>query len=614
MKHFNLFTHSIMAMCITMKRYVTDSILALCVMFGLYACGDTDLVDCSSSISAVENQLMEHVLLEKVYQQGDEWIFCFENSQLNIPAESVEHVQVDTERWTTSVVFVNGTSLVIPTLGDDLSALVTSVTVNPSTYNPLAAEVVINLPEQGKMSLTVHSKEGKLCPDVSYNFKSVESSQVLPVLGLYPDYKNRVTLVYSDKKGKERARTDLEIQTGPLQGFYMPKTIRVTKLKADKMEPGMTLVNSQGASMTDTSVPYMLDCDGEVRWVLNWNKHKQLKNIRIDCGLNRMPNGHYVTGDGNNHQMAEVDILGNLIHSWNLKDYGYTFHHAAQATAEGNVVLNVSKMNARIASGADVRFHDVIIEFNPNKSEVIKEWDLVHMLDSSRYNLLGDADPSFIFSHTASNWIHNNGVEKVGNEYLATGRYQGIFKYKANGSVKWIISPHKAWKPEFKSILLQPLHADGTPITDPEIINGTKMCDDFDWPWGPHCAVMMPNGHYMVFDNGYGRHFQLHPTEEFTRAVEYEVDEKQHTVRQVWQYGRERGREFYTLALSSVGYMPTTGNRLIGAGVMNIFSDGKGGARIVEVDPRTQEVVYEVELEDGTFHRVYRMSLYPEGL
>lgn len=29
-------------------------------------------------------------------------------------------------------------------------------------------------------------------------------------------------------------------------------------------------------------------------------------------------------------------------------------------------------------------------------------------------------------------------------------------------------------------LLLNPLHADGTPITDPEVIAGTKNCDDLN--------------------------------------------------------------------------------------------------------------------------------------
>ena len=165
--------------------------------------------------------------------------------------------------------------------------------------------------------------------------------------------------------------------------------------------------------------------------------------------------------------------------------------------------------------------------------------------------------------------------------------------------------------------MLKPLHKDGTPITDQDVIDGIKGCDDFDWPWGVHCAVMLPNGHYLAFDNGYGRYYSILPPageQLFSRAVEYEVDEENHTVRQVWQYGKELGKSFYAAARSSTQYLPKTGNYLIGSAMNNLFVNGKYGAHIVEVNPVTQEVVYDVGLESAIFQRVIRMPLYPEGL
>jgi arylsulfate sulfotransferase len=41
--------------------------------------------------------------------------------------------------------------------------------------------------------------------------------------------------------------------------------------------------------------------------------------------------------------------------------------------------------------------------------------------------------------------------------------------------------------------------------------------------------------------------------------------------------------------------------------------NGNRGARVTEVDPETQDVVFELELEDAIYQRVYRMSLYPEN-
>lgn len=91
------------------------------------------------------------------------------------------------------------------------------------------------------------------------------------------------------------------------------------------------------------------------------------------------------------------------------------------------------------------------------------------------------------------------------------------------------------------------------------------------------------------------------------------MDEVNRTVRQVWQYGKERGAAYFTPARSGVQYLEQTGNRLICPGMSNVLSNGNRGARVTEVDPETQEVVFELELEDAIYQRVYRMSLYPEN-
>lgn len=59
----------------------------------------------------------------------------------------------------------------------------------------------------------------------------------------------------------------------------------------------------------------------------------------------------------------------------------------------------------------------------------MQEWDLVHMLDSARYGMTDYDLTSDPFAQSASNWAHNNGIVEWGDDYLATARYQGIFKF-----------------------------------------------------------------------------------------------------------------------------------------------------------------------------------------
>lgn len=582
----------------------------------LSSCSDKSSIDCSASIVVIQNQLKEHALLKAAVLKGDKWILSFENGDVAIDANTVQSLDFDTDdSWTSYMTFIDGSTYKIPTIGTSIDRFITEVKANPSTYNPNAARVVVDLPALGYMKIIVHSKPGSVTPDITYSFKSVDKAQILPIFGLYLNYNNDVTLIYTDQEGNERARSEIKIQTMDLKHPYKPSSITVFKQNIEEMEPGMTLVNSPGQDETDTSLPYMIDADGEIRWSCDWQKHPDLQWIGFNCGLIRLKNGNFLTGDATHNTLVELDMFGEIVKKWDLMAMGYNFHHAVSETDEGNVMICVTKISAKLKNG-NPRINDFILEFNPQKSEILKEWDLTAVLDSTRYGMTTGFEGSK-FEHTATNWCHNNGVLKLKeNDYLATARYQGIFKY-TSGGLKWIISPHKYWQGKFRNALLKPLHKDGTPITDQDVIDGIKGCDDFDWPWGVHCAVMLPNGHYLAFDNGYGRYYSiLPPTGEqlFSRAVEYEVDEENHTVRQVWQYGKELGKSFYAAARSSIQYLPKTGNYLIGSAMNNLFVNGKYGAHIVEVNPVTQEVVYDVGLESAIFQRVIRMPLYPEGL
>lgn len=491
-------------------------VVTLFFLQAIVSCSTQDLVDCSASMKDIDTQLQNKTLLKTVTEENGKYTLTFEDHSIQLPSSVVQSITTDTALWKTELTLVNGTSYNIPTLGSSIDRFISSVKINPSTYNPLAAKVVLHLPVLGYMKVTVHSKPGKITPDVEYTYHSAETQQDLIVLGLYPNYDNQVTLTYLDMNGNERASSHVIMRTEALSHPKLPKSITVTKLNYAKMEPGMTLVNSPGESEADTSIPYMIDADGEIRWAIDWREHPILNHIAIRCGLTRMSNGHYLTGDGNHHYLLELNVLGEIVHKWDLQEMGYTFHHATSETSDGKILSNVSKVTAKLSHSTNPRVNDFIIKMDPKTGEVLKEWDLVQMLDSARYGLTDTGSQKIKFEQTASNWAHANGIIQIGSDYLATARYQGIFKFNDMGGVKWIISPHKGWRMKYRNILLTPLHKDGTPITDKDVIDGTKACSDFEWPWGVHDAVLLPNGHYMAFDNGYGRYFTMIPKEGLT--------------------------------------------------------------------------------------------------
>lgn len=556
-------------------------------------------------------------LLEEVVSTDDAYVLRFGNAEVKMSTADVLSVDMDKERWKTFLTLSDESTIEIPTLGNSIAALVDYVKVNPSGYNPLAATLRLNLPCGGSFRVGVlPKKKNSVTPKQEYTYGyTPQHTQYLTVLGLYADHINQVELTLMDKEGRELLTSVIEVETDALNIRYLPE-IRVTKALPGKMEPGMNFVACPGQGEGDLSVPFMADADGEVRWVLDWKECPEMHHFGAQCGAHPMKNGHYVLADWNDHRVVEVDMLGTIIRKWNLKSMGYEFHHEIMEGKNGNFLIAVSRDDAKLPDDVTRRIFDFIIEFNPDMSRIVNEWDLGGMLDKDRLCFLGDENE---FKQERGNWLHNNGVNEIGDDaLLVTARWQGVFKFgRNNNRVQWILAPHKDWGVAWRDLLLQPLDKNGQPITDPDVIDGLKPHPDFEWPWGVHCPVLLPNGHIMVFDNGYFREFvaRMGNSEDlYSRAVEYEIDEEKMTVRQVWQYGKELGRDGYAAAISGVDYLPQTDHRLFCPGMLNRFADGKSGGRVVEVDPHTGEVVFEMEMPVsgmGAFHRVSRRPLYP---
>lgn len=601
-----------------MRKLRIYPLILLSLWMGIVSCSD-DEVDYSRIIETIQSQMDEGDLLKEYTLENDHYVLEFETKTVNIPANSVEQIITDKNDWESILTFTNGTTYYIPTLGTSVESLITNLEVNPSGYNPLAANAIMNLPALGHIKLVVHSKDGAKAPDVEHFFSSIEKGQTIPILGLYPNYNNQVTLIYTDKEGNERASSTIEVKTGSLKDIFLPQNLRVVTADVSRMEPGMTLVNSPGQSDEDTSVPYMFDADGEIRWVLDWQNHPELKHIGFHCGLKRMQNGNYLAGDVNNGQIVEVDLLGNLVSRWKTSDGGFAFHHEVSETSNGSILIAATKNDAKLADNSNVRILDHIAELNPHTGMITQLWDLTEVLDSARitFSVVPDGYESNTMAQSKSNWCHNNGVTGTADgSILCSCRWQGLVKFSRLGELKWVIAPHNAWNDAYKKYLLTPLDKDGEPITDPEVLNGTKAHPDFDWGWGVHCPVELPNGHIMCFDNGFSRFYNVESSaERYSRAVEYEVDEKNMTIRQVWEYGRERGSSCFSTQVSGVQYLEQTNNRLFCPGINNLLSNGYGG-RVIEINASTGEVVFEVEVQSSgspAFHRANRISLYPEN-
>lgn len=564
--------------------------------------------------NSLEGMMNNGILLNSYSKKKEDYVFHFETGDIEVPGSLVLNIQDQPDLWKTVVQFKDNIILAIPSKGSSLDFIVKDKALNPSGFNPLAATVEVLLPGRGRVEVIVEGKPGTN-GSIQHLFLASNPRQTIPIFGLYANYNNRVALVFTDMEGKERGRTYIQIQTAALDLKAFP-TFETVVAQKSRMEPGLNLVSYPGESEIDTSCPYMVDADGEIRWILLLKQSPKLQRLAASIGLKRMKNGNFLSGDGQESRIVEIDLFGNLVKEWDLKKLGYTFHHEVTEAADGNFLITVSKSAARLLNGKP-RINDHIIELNPLSGMVVKEWDLANMLDTARYDHQGDLS-GVDYSQTPVNWAHNNSIAAMGPDFLATVRFQGIMSFTRGGTLKWLISPHKNWSSTYQQYLLSPLDAKGQMIIDPKVISGEIAHPDFDWSWGMHTPVLMPDGNILVFDNGYNRHFKaktLGSSDGYSRIVEYKVDEVKKTVQQVWAYGESRGAQGFSAALSGVQYLPATGHVLFCPGMGVKTNKGLGG-RVVELDPKTKEVIYELEITApsvSAFHRVTRMPMYPDN-
>ena len=486
-----------------------------------------------------------------------------------------------------------------------------SIILNPYGYAPLSAVVKYTTAISGKTKITVKGKHGE-DSDIVQEFDDLGLSHAVPITGLYADYENTVDILLNNEIGQAVAHSTITIKTDPLPA-NLPVSIIVNTAQYDKMESGLNLVSNFSnidfnayPTILKPLIPLMVDNYGEIRWLLDFTNHFQLKKIFYDCGISRLKNGNYYFADVSTSKVYEVDILGKVINTWSMP--GYIFHHEVYEKPDGNFLVSVSKTGSTHTDGSPT-IEDYIIEISRRSNSIVNEWDLKESLDEYRTAL---AEESY-------DWIHVNAVnyDQTDNTIVISGRTQGLIKLTYDNKVKWILSPHKGWGTnrrgeDLNQFLLTPLDAIGNVIDDADVLIGNTNHPDFEWNWYQHSPIFIPNGNLMLFDNGDLRNYNPLAAK-YSRAVEYKIDKAKMTVQQKWSYGKERGSETFSSLVSSVKFLPNTNHVLFSPGQMVGNRNGTGG-KVVEIDYASKEVVFEMEINSSNgwgFHRVERVGLYP---
>ena len=448
-----------------------------------------------------------------------------------------------------------------------------NVVLNPYEISPLTALVIFETDEEVSPEVTIHGDSDL----TTYTHTFAKGTEhYLPIYGLYAGRENKVTIKCGDEE------KELTIKTDELpDDFILP-----TSVKKDESKLSNDLYFYTPSSSGYTAA---YDVNGDVRWYLTesaiWEINR-LDNGRLLVSTERLAEvPYYSTG------LYEMDMLGKIYTEYSLPG-GY--HHDYYEMENGNLLVASDDFNNDSGTA-----EDYVVEIDRKTGNIVKTFDLkdiLKMTDGKSENWI------------EYDWFHNNSVwyDKKTNSITLSGRHQDAvinIDYDT-GKLNWILGDPEGWSDEYQKYFFKPVG------------------DNFEWQWSQHAAMITPEGYVFLFDNGNNKSKNeknyVKAEDSYSRGVMYKIDTDKMTIEQVWEYGKERGSDFYSPYISDVDYLDKNHYIVHSGGIS--YKDGKiqnqpaglAGSDTLKSDTvelLDDEVIFEMVLPTNTY-RVEKMSLY----
>lgn len=474
----------------------------------------------------------------------------------------------------------------------DYNAEAPLVVLDPYGIAPLSALVLFETEEPVTVTYGV---EGQTEDTTFINtIEEAKTIHELPVFGLYAGRDNTVRIELEDADGNITEH-QVQITTEPLpEGFY---DLELVETQPERMHPGVTFLNSSAAEYT------AVDSQGEIRFMLKpWmaNNVEHLSNGNFVINLRREHHEDDASAVVYDH-ILEVDYLGRPYNSYifEMDNYAgqYPFDHDIIELDNGNLLALVHDSQSEFVE-------DAMIEFSLETGEIYRVTDFKDLFPSDYYeDYEFEGEPSF-------DWLHHNAIHQTadGKSLLISGRNHDIIikmTYPEN-EIEWILTADNGWEETTRpdEYMLEPV-------------------GDVKFQMAQHAVEEMPDQDgnpdtmdIMLFDNN---RFIMRGHEEvahdYSRAVQYRINEVDMTVEEIWSYGEERGEASYSDIVSDADFLEESNTVLIDFGrTYNANDDAV--SQIVEVDKETNEVVFEYHLtqtqrsDRRQIYRAERLPLY----
>lgn len=450
------------------------------------------------------------------------------------------------------------------------------VSYNLYMINPLSAVVAFYTEEETPVTVTVRgkAKEG----NITHTFPRAKE-HVLPVLGLYEDYVNQVEI--REYRGRSH-----------IVEIAVPRIFE-NGLPLYSMDTTPEYLQDQCIFLSPSAMELAVGFDyaGDVRWCLNIKcvfDMKRLKNGHVLMGTDRlvkMP--YYMSG------MYETSLCGKIYHEYRLPGGS---HHDAFEMPDGNLLCLTEDLSSQTVE-------DMCVLIDRETGEILKTWDYKNFLEPG----LGKSG-----SWSERDWFHNNAVwyDEKSHTLTFSGRHMdSIVNIDfETGKLNWILSDPEGWPQEWVDrYFFKPVG------------------NNFEWQYEQHACLITPDGDVMCFDNHHWgskvKENYRKAKDNYSRGVRYRINTKEMTVEQIWQYGKDRGAEFFSPYICNVEYY-NEGHYMIHSGGIAYNKEGEISESLGALEQNMGGTLTSITVEicddkkmlelhtKGNYYRAEKMTLY----
>lgn len=457
------------------------------------------------------------------------------------------------------------------------------VRLNPFGRNELAAMVRFPTKTPTRVTVRVAGRDG--AADLVLTDDTPRTEHEVAVLGLYPDYDNKVTLIARDADGQAK-ETTLTIPTKKIR----KRALIVIENKAD------------------TATRYHYLHDGVVFDEDGWIRLSFQNNGEIVYWMS----GELIAED-RTRGLVRYTMSGEEKQRYPLPEGFVSFAHGIGQKPNGNflVIGSFAGKTAKIAGQERQTQRDFVIELDYETGAHVNTIDLAALLNPDRSVIVKSA----AMEYGLNDWCHVNSVDYDSDDggVVVSCRHAGIVKInERKNEIKWVLAPHRGFEKtgrdgtgsKLSRQLLTAYDNLGKPYPK-EVQDGLKKADGFKWPTKTHDAKIHPYNFVSVFDNAGPLYDTQTVSTDTSNAAVYSVDEYVRNVTLVWF----QPLPFLAESASSVLYRPAQNEVIVyAATVKDKNQTGFSVGKLIRYDLKSHKPLFTATVYRGGETYFYRVD------